>query len=204
MPASRPVNCARAVGIEERPALARLRDIGMVEQRPPGRAEDARHRARRADPCALRSTPWLPQHIAAEIEQPVDIEGRGHVGLHLRQHAGRREGHGVAGALGIEHDGCRRRREPHMHAGRADDRAADAALAVEEAAAERRCRRHRHSPARPACPPASPVAAAAARLSACACSVPSTIGGSRRLASGDAERVEDVRRIVRGCGNRRR
>ena len=62
------------------------------------------------------------EHVAHQIEQPVDVEGRGQVGLHLRIGPGRREAHRVPGAIGVEPHRPGIGRVPHVHPRRSDDR----------------------------------------------------------------------------------
>ena len=119
-----PTNCARARWLDEGPALAGLRNVGMVEQRRPGGGQRSVRRAARAARRAMRSTPCALQDARGEVEQPVDVERRRHVRLHLRIHAGHGKGHRVAGRFGVERHVVGRRREAHVHAGRADDGAA--------------------------------------------------------------------------------
>ena len=122
-------------GLDERPALAGLVDVG-VEQRGCGpRLEHARIEGgeRRLAPDLVAEH---ARGLARARDDPVDVQRRRHVGLHLRDAARHRERHGVAGRLRRELDLIGARAPAHVHAGGADDRAADGAARIVEAAAE--------------------------------------------------------------------
>ena len=76
------------------------------------------------------------EHAERQIKQPIDIERRGHVGLHLGVVTRHRERHGVAGRLRVQRHGIRRGCQPHMHAGRADDAAADLRRVIVKASSQ--------------------------------------------------------------------
>ena len=110
--------------VDERPALAGLRDIGMEQQR-------SRPRSRRPSPrCDAISSDLrdgvahVGHQIRGERQGPVDVERRRHVRLHLRDHARRPAASSCSRCAPHSDKRFARRAGAHMHACRADDRAA--------------------------------------------------------------------------------
>ena len=104
------------VGVGEGPALAGLEDVGVVDLGLRIGLEHPRiERLQRL--LAVDLVAQSAGGIAADFDDPVDVDGRRHGRLHLRDRAIDRIGHGVAAGLrrqcqvvGVGH-------EAHAHAG---------------------------------------------------------------------------------------
>ena len=106
------------IGIDERPALPGLGNIRMID-----RQSGLRTRQPVVDFCDHVAMGNVHAHIgqqpAPDLQNPVDIQRRRHIGLNLGDHIGHRQRDHIAGIVVIEpHARCVN--GAHMHAGRAD------------------------------------------------------------------------------------
>ncbi|KAJ0335893.1 hypothetical protein COL154_014387, partial [Colletotrichum chrysophilum] len=122
------------IGVDKRTAFPRLRNVGLIDDL--SRAAGSQPGLDPADEIAMAEVASrLAQQVGGEAEHPIDIECRGHVGLHLRDHAGDRQGDDIAGSGIVEMD-LVDGRGPHVDARRPDDRAGDVAAAAAYTGAE--------------------------------------------------------------------
>ena len=192
-----------SVDVDERPSLAGLVDVGMVERRGRLGLQDPRVERRQRGLAVERMAEQLGG-LARPVDHPVDVQGRRHVGLHLGDAARHRERHGVARGLRAEPQG-RRRPARSACACRSSPRSSS-----RWPGPARRCPRptprtaRRDSPAPPAAPRAARSRRQRRRSAGWVTRLPSSIGGSRCRSAVRPRRVQDLGHVGAGCGSRRR